>query len=52
MVPNEHSLILMRPHLFDNAILVDIHVVVESDLSIKAFRNGEIIPLSLFMENV
>ena len=44
--PNEQSLIFMRPHLLNSNILVDVYLKVESDLSIKAFHNGDVIPLS------
>ena len=36
----------MRPHLLNSNILVDVYLTVESDLSIKAFHNGDVIPLS------
>ena len=44
--PNEQSLIFMRLHLLNSNILLDVCLKVESDLSIKAFHNGDVIPLS------
>ena len=45
--PNERTLVFMRPG-FDNAVTiqVDVYLIVEFDLSIKAYQKGEIFPLS------
>ena len=43
--PNPNSLIFMRPRL-DNKILVNIYLTVEIDLSVRAYRNGQVFPLS------
>ena len=45
--PNPNSLIFMRPRLDNNKILVNIYLTVEIDLSIRAYRNGEVFQLSL-----
>ena len=36
----------MRPRLDNNKILVNINLTVEIDLSVRAYRNGQVFPLS------
>ena len=36
----------MRPRLDDNSISVDTYLLVEFDLSVKAYHRGEIVPIS------
>ena len=45
--PDEHSLISMLPVFVEHNVLINTHLLVAFDLSIRAFYNGEILPLSL-----
>ena len=44
--PVEHRLVFMRPNLENSCIMVDRYLLVQIDLSLKAFCNNEIFPLS------
>ena len=44
--PNPHTLIFMRPGLDNNSISVDTYLLVEFDLSVKAYHRGEILQIS------
>ena len=45
--PEDHSLIYMLPLLTEHNIIVNTHILVSFDLSVRAHRNGEILPLPI-----
>ena len=45
--PDDHSLIYMLPLLTEHNIIVNTHILVSFDLSVRAYRNGEILPLPI-----
>ena len=45
--PNDQSLIYMLPLLTEHNIIVNTHILVSFDLPVRAYRNGEILPLPI-----
>ena len=45
--PDDHSLIYMLPLMTEHNIIVNTHLLVSFDLSVRAYRNGEILPLPI-----
>ena len=45
--PDDHSLIYMLPLLTEHNIIVNTHILVSFDLSVGAYRNGEILSLPI-----
>ena len=46
LVSNPHTMIFMRPRLDDNSISADTYLLLEFDLSVKAYHRGEIVSIS------
>ena len=45
--PDDHSLIYMLPLLTEHNIIVNTHILVSFELPVRAYRNGEILPLPI-----